>query len=181
MAIGANSYGSVAEVEALTRHFAGGAGFTAATTPRLTEVEKFIDRCSGLLNSALAAYGFDVPVTQADVLLSLDDWVVTKAAALVELTQRGAGFSDAENTRGHTLYKLHEQAMSFVAANMRGWQRLGAAMDNVTSTGLAFTADDRRSERPDPDNTTREQPLFNRRQFDVPGLYSGRNADEGDY
>ena len=48
MAIGANSYGSVAEVQALTGKYLNAGVFTASTRPTLTQVEKFIDNASAV-------------------------------------------------------------------------------------------------------------------------------------
>lgn len=167
MTVGANSYGTVAEVEAFTKHLLDGAiGFDNSTRPTVSEVEKFIDRLSAILNSALAGVGFDIPVTQGDVKLALDDWVVLKCTGYVELTARGAGSSDDPNARPRFFNKLHSDASAFVRDNARGWQRLGAALDNVTSTGFSYTGMDKHSERADPDNTGREQPKFRRGQWE---------------
>lgn len=168
MAISSDSYGTVEEVEALTRHLLDGhGGYSLSTVPRLADVEQYIDRLSALLNTALAARGFSIPVTNATAKLSLDDWVVTKTAAYAELSQRGAGFSDGENTRPNTLKNLHREAAEFVNMNALGWQRLGAGMDAATSTGFVFTGMDKQSERADQDNSSREQPLFTRHQFEA--------------
>ena len=56
MALAADSYGSIAEVEALVRHLLDGAsGFDGTTVPTLTDVESIVDRVSGVLNTALSA------------------------------------------------------------------------------------------------------------------------------
>lgn len=165
MAIGANSYGSVAEVVALTRHLMdGNASFSSTTRPTLTEVEAMIDRASAILNSALSGSGFTVPVTQADVKLALDDWVIMETARRVELTQRGTGWTDQGNER---IGKLKmDDVVDFVETNARGWADLGAARDVAGSEGFNYTALTVQSQRTDQDVTSREQPRFKRRQFD---------------
>lgn len=167
MTLAANSYGSVAEVLALTRHLMDGAAtFDATTRPTLTEVEKFIDRVSAILNTYLAAEGFAIPVTQSDAALALADWTVARAVMWVELTQRGAGYSDIEAGRTGGFMGIHKDARKFVMDNAAGWERLGATRTYAASTGLAFTAMKTHAERTDPDVTTREQPVFRRHKWD---------------
>lgn len=167
MALESWSYSSINEVRALTRRVLDGSGtFDATSRPTLSEVENFINYASAQLNAALAAAGFTVPVTQATVLYELDAWVTAKAAMYVELTQPGAGYSDEEGSRTAVFNNLAQMAAEYVKANMTGWQELGAAYTSNTSAGLEFTALYKRAYRTDPDNTTREQPLFRRRQFD---------------
>jgi hypothetical protein len=168
VALAANSYGSVAEVEALTRRILRGEpGFGSMTTPTIDEVEKMIDRVSAQLNTALAAEGFAVPVTGADAKLALDDWTVARVVQWVELTQPSQGWGGAE-TGGRTagFSSLYEKAAEFVRANARGWKRLGASVTNASSEGLAFTALNPHDQRDDPASTLLEQPHFRRGQFD---------------
>jgi hypothetical protein len=160
------AYGTVAEVQALTRHLLTGGVFDEISRPTIGEVEIFINYASAQLNGALAGAGFTVPVTQSTVLYELDAWVVAKAAMYVELTQPGAGYSDDQTSRTAVFERLAQMASEYVAMNANGWQELGAAFSSTTGAGLSFTAMNKRSERTDPTVTTREQPLFRRRQFD---------------
>jgi hypothetical protein len=64
MTLRADSYSSVNEVLAFTRyHLDGQNAFNSTTQPTVTEVEKFVDRASGLLNVALKGEGL---TTQPD-------------------------------------------------------------------------------------------------------------------
>ena len=167
MTIEAWAYSSVAEVVALTRPLLDGAAtFSAETNPTRDEVERFLNYASAQLNSALAAVGFTVPVTQTTVAYELNAWVTAKAAMYTELTQRGAGYSDDEGSRTAVFANLAQMAKDYVTANAIGWQELGAAYVSTSADGLEFTAMDNHANRSDPVNTTREQPLFRRRQFD---------------
>ena len=167
MAISANSYGTVAEVTAVTRHLLDGAAeFGNSTRPQLTEIEKFIDRVSGVMNVALSNLGFSIPVSQATAKLALDEWVVSKAAVWVELTQRGSGYDDFTATRTPGFESLYDDALAFAENLASGIERLGATRTYDISSGLAFTADTPHEDRADPDNTDREQPIFRRRQWD---------------
>jgi hypothetical protein len=166
MAIDANSYSSVADVLTVTRHLLnGGATFDASTVPTYTEVEAFIDDVSSLLNDAIAAHGFTVPISAAGPKRSCDLWTRAKVSALVELTQRGEGFGEAEGSRYGAFWNLFDDANEFVSKSAEGWKQQGAAVTSAASDGLTFTALTIHSERTDPTVTTREQPLFRRRQF----------------
>lgn len=170
MTLDTDSYSSIDEVVALVRHLLDGStSFTHTTRPKLVEVENFINYASSVLNSSLAKYGFTTPVTQTTVVLALDGWVSGKAAAWCEATQRGAGFSDDGNERATVLSNLVGDANTFVEMMAQGWIELGAAYSSNVGAGVSFTAMDKHSERSDPTNTTREQPLFIRRQFDRGG------------
>src|SRR5512145_2945202 len=102
MAIRADSYSSTSEVKAFTRHLLDGqSAFNSTTRPTGTELEKFIDRASGVLNLALGGGGFapSSVIANSTAKLACDDWVTSRAAEYVELTQRGTGYSDAEGSR----------------------------------------------------------------------------------
>lgn len=161
MTIGANSYGSVAEVVALTRVYLGGqSSFTTETRPTLTEVEKFIDRASGVLNLALANQGFTTPVSQADAKLACDQWVVEKAVAMV------TAYAEQPAEAALWLGSLHRSAVEFVDSNETGFKTLGVGVTDSSSAAVAFTGETAQADRADPDNTAIEQPSFSRKQFD---------------
>ena len=167
MTIEAWAYSSVAEVVALTRPLLDGAAtFSAETNPTRDEVERFVNYASAQLNSALAAVGFTVPVTQATVLYELNAWVTAKASMYTYFTLLGPVYSDDEGSRTAVFANLAQMAKDYVTANAIGWQELGAAYVSTSADGLEFTAMDNHANRSDPVNTTREQPLFRRRQFD---------------
>ena len=169
MTIRTDSYGSVDEVKAYTRHLLGGeAGFTTETRPSLIDVEAFIDRSSGVLNVAILGAGFTPAAITANstAKLSCDDWVVTKAAMMVELTQRMTGYSGEDDSRIAGFANMSMDAKEYVDLLSGGWKQLGITVSLSQSEGLAFTADEPRADRSDPDNTSREQPLFRRRLWD---------------
>lgn len=62
MAVGANSYGTVAKVEAMVGDLVASRTFAVSTTPTLAQVESFIDERASELNVALAYSGYTVPV-----------------------------------------------------------------------------------------------------------------------
>ena len=168
MALNANSYGTVAEVVALTRiYLKGQATYSTTTLPTQTEVEGFIDKVSGVLNLALAAGGFTTPVTQTDAAFACDAWVVGMAAAWVEASQPTAAFGQQTNPRAALLAKLSEKASTFVKENTVGFAVLGVAQTGDDSNALIFTGETVQTQRSDSTDTSLEQPKFRRGQFDA--------------
>lgn len=179
MAIRGDSFSSVAEVTAYVRHLLDGqSAFNSTTLPTLTEVEKFIDRASGVLNTAISATGFAPSVIYANSTAKLpcDDWVTIRAAQMVELTKIATGWSEAEGSRLVNLGSLQQDAADFAKMMSQGWKFLGLTVQRPSHLGLAFTAIDASDQRSDPDNGDREQPKFTRGLFDNPDT-NGDNDD----
>ena len=169
MALRSDSYGTVAEVVAFTRPYLdGNATFNSTTRPTLTEVEKFVDRVSGALNVAIAGEGFTPSSVTANstAKLMLDDWAVTRAAALVELTHPMTPYGGQDSDRASMIHGLYTAAAEFVASAAIGWKRLGISITDPSYQGLTFTALNKHGEQADPDSTTLEQPKFRRGQFE---------------
>jgi len=164
MAISANSYGSIAEVEALVKHLLDGAsGFDGSTTPTLTEVEAIVDRVSGVLNTALAAAGFSVPLTKTAPILACDDWVVNWTIYELRRAYPHLGITEQESVQASNIYQA---ASDFVSLMKQAFKNLGETVSDATSSGLSFTGLYEHDERSDPDNDSYEQPKFRRGQFD---------------
>jgi hypothetical protein len=167
MAIRSDSFSSVDEIKGYTRHLLDGhTTFDAATRPTLTEVEKFIDRSSALLNVALAAAGFSPSAIYANAVakLACDDWVTMRGVKYVELTQRGTGYNADEGSRTAA---FDNDAKQFVEDMADGFVNLGIAQGAAsTSAGLSFTGMTVESQRSDPGDSSKAQPLFTRKGFD---------------
>lgn len=176
-----SNYSSTAEVKAFTRHLLDGqTAFNSTTRPTGTELSRFLDRISGALDLSLAQAGFAVPVTNSTAKLALDDWATARGAAYVELTQRGAGSNNAENSRENVLLNLNRDAATFVNGLRLGFARVGVTVSAGMAQGLAFTGQTAQADRSDPDDTSLEQPLFRRRMFDSPGGTGLLDDDEED-
>lgn len=172
MAIRSDSYSSTAEVKAFTRHLLDGqTAFNSTTRPRATELEKFIDKASGVLNVALSVHGFTPSAiyTNSTAKLSCDDWVTNYAVRYVELTQRGLGYSEGEGSRS-AAFKMDKAAKDFVMINSLGFVNLGVSQGVKKSDGLILTGLTAQKDRTDPDDTSKEQPFVSRRQFDDPSI-----------
>ena len=182
MAIRSDSYSSTSEVEAYTKHLLDGqSAYNSTTRPTSTEVEKFIDRASGLLNIALRDCGLTVPITNSTAKLACDDWVTNRATAYAELTHRGAGFDGTENTRAGSFIELNKDAQEFALMMCPGMKKIvgsGGITDKI-SDGLQFTGLDARDERSDPDDTSLRQPIFERGDWDDKETSDYADENEG--
>lgn len=171
MALRADSYSSTGEVKAFTRHLlAGQTNFNSTTRPTLTDLEKFIDRVSGVLNIALSQAGFRPEDFRANSTAKLmgDDWVTTQAVKYTELTQRGTGYSEQDGSRIGAFNGLYKAAENFIDANKLGITRIGVTQTFKLSDGLQFTALAAPDLRSDPQDSSLQQPAFTRNQFDFP-------------
>jgi hypothetical protein len=163
MAIDDNSYGSVAEVAALTLRYAGeGAAGTydATTRPTEAQVEAFVDRVSGILNVLLAQAGFEIPVSQADAKLALDDFVVDHVVQLCHAANGSGPYAPgAESLRGRRPRQaILEEAYEFVDRFASGLELLGATRDRNLTDGLACREEDAAGDE--------LMPFFDRHQMD---------------
>jgi hypothetical protein len=142
MAIGANSYGSVAEVEALVPRYATNSGaFSASTRPTTTQVEKFIDRVSGIVNALLAEQGFDIPVDDTDPKLVLDDFVINQVVQLCHAVNSAGpyapGSQELRNPRQTPFQVMMKEAESFIDNHADGLEQLGATRTRTLTDGLS--------------------------------------------
>ena len=181
MTIRGDSYGSVAEVVAFTRYLLDGqTSYNSTTRPTLTEVEKMIDRASGVLNVAISSHGFITANVTANstAKLACDDWVTARVAEHVELTQRGAGYNESDDSRTRGFRNIHRAATTFVKDQALGWKRLGVTATHPLSEGLTFTGQDTKNLRSDPDDSSLEQPKFLRGLWDDSSLGNSTTSGE---
>lgn len=171
MAIRNDSYSSVSDVLAWTRHLLEGqTTFNSTTTPRLVDVEAFIDETSALLNLALTQCGFSSASIRSNstAKLACDLWVRGWGVAFVELTQPTQGLGGGGGSRVDMLQNMQGKAFEFVDNYERGFKQLGITQSFSSSNVLKFTGETKQVDRADPSNTAIEQPYFSRRQFDNP-------------
>lgn len=138
-------YGSLAEVAALVPLYTSSGSFSSSTRPTEAQVQQFLERVSALMNTLLAKEGFDIPVTQADAKLALDDFVVMQAAHLAAFANGAGPFvAGADEMRYSTPTRvILRDAELFLEANALGLERLGATRTYSTTYGLECrTSDD---------------------------------------
>jgi len=159
MSIGANSYGSVADVAALVRRFTNNGSFDTTTVPTLTQVERFIDIVSGSLNIALSGEGFTIPVSQADAKAALDGVVTEAVSDLVQAANStGRFFTDKAIERGVSPMRAIRREMSeWVEEQIAGFAALGVSRSGGTSSGILSRDSD--------EDGNEVSPLFTRRGF----------------
>ena len=142
MAIGANSYGSVVEVEALTTQYTEDRKFNASTFPTDAQVEKFIDRVSATLNALLAQAGFEIAISQADAKLVCDEFVVESVVDLVDAVNRtGRFYRDTVGSKSRWAM-IREDAADFLEAHYQGLEDLGATRTSQLGNQLGYNAED---------------------------------------
>lgn len=171
MAIRADSFSSTSEVLAFTRHLLNGQStFNTTTRPKLTEVEKFIDKASGVFNNALRVVGFTPSAIYANSTAKLlcDDWVCNYAVRYTELTQRGTGYSEQDGSR-IAAFEMTD-AIDYIKMNSLGFVNAGVSQSAKNARGLQFTGMTVQNQRTDPEDTTKEQPFAVRHQFNNPGI-----------
>lgn len=167
MTIRSDSYSTVTEVLAFTKYLkAGQTTFNSTTQPTLTEVEKFIDRTSAYLNVALNGSGLTSPITNSTAKLICDDFVTQRTSEYVTFTQHGVGYNQEEGGRYSLFANLRKKAQDFVNENRVGLVNLGVTVTHDLSENLSFTGQTAQADRTDPTDTSLEQPLFLRKQFD---------------
>ena len=144
MAVATNSYGSASEVAALVRLYTNAGSFDSTTHPTETQVEKFIDRISALLNALLAEAGFSIPISQADCVLALDHFVVEEVADLCEAANRSGRFYMPESAlRGRGRFRvILSDAKVFIEVHAEGFESLGATRSRTLTYGLGFRDQD---------------------------------------
>lgn len=146
MAVGANSYGTAADVAALTNAYLNASNaYDTTTIPTLVQVEGWIDQVSGVMNAALAGQGFTVPVTQADAVLAIKSFVVEAVADLAHAANlAGRYFTSSALERGITpMSAIRKQILEWVESFASGLESLGVARAGETGGGdiLSRTTD----------------------------------------
>ena len=156
MAIGSNSYGSVAEVEALVPRWTNDGVFDTVARPTLAQVERFIDRVSSIVNTVLAEQGFSIPVINADAKMVLAQFVTLQVADLCNMVN-SAGRFFSEKQVSNPWKELFSDANDFLAAHADGLALLGATRTREGLNGLATVDQD--------ESGNAIVPFFDRKQF----------------
>src|SRR3972149_2434748 len=155
MTLDANSYGSIAGVQALVPNY----NLTSGTRPTIAQAESWIDSISGILNSILAEAGFTVPVTDDDVKDALDFFINQEVASICEGVNGSGRFgptSKAVGKQGRFSLML-EDVKAFVEGNKAGFERLGAERSYDVTSSIAYRDTDESGEA--------VVPLFERKAF----------------
>ena len=139
----ANSYGTAPGVAALTTVFTSSGSFVDSTTgvtatlPTLTSVVSWIDEVSAIVNTALAAQGFTIPVSNATAVLSLQNLVQQYVSDLCHAANTsGRFFTERALERGvSAMTTIRREIYAWVEENASGLEALGAARGGETGGG----------------------------------------------
>lgn len=140
MTIGSNSYGSVAQVQAMTGRYLSSGAYTTGTRPTLAQVETFIDNASATLNVMLAKAGFSIPITDADAAAACGQIVVEVVVDMCHAANStGRFFTDRALERGESPMRVLRQDMQqWVEDNAAGLELLGATRTYSALSGIAY-------------------------------------------
>jgi|GEM_PF-1240266 hypothetical protein len=157
MPLATNAYGAVSDVAALTSRFTNNGIYDASTRPTISQVETWINRVSSTLNILLAEQGFQIPITQADCVLTLALFVSTQVADLCNYANSAGRFFQNQNYTVGPWQTIQKEAAAFIAEHAAGFEALGAPRATLGLNGLdARTLDDAGDDI---------EPWFARKQF----------------
>lgn len=175
MAVDANTYGTVADVQRLIGDIVEDRTFDTDTVPTLVQVEAELDNVAMDLNRELDQVGYTVPVVQADWPTAFGFLKAANAygaAAVLLSTVPSEGFDPVEEvetpgvTRAQTYANKFKSALKAIREN-----RLRAARRKYR------LADAFAGSQEDSEGNTKE-PIFTRGMDDYPGRRSLIDGDE---
>jgi hypothetical protein len=155
-----NTYGTAAGVANYARVYTANGSFTASTNPTSTAVGVWLDQVSAMVNASLAGYGFVIPITQADVKLTITATVEQLVAELCQAANSaGRFFTEKALASGVSPWKaVRDDVKSWVNANAAGFEQLGAARSSENEElTIGFRSSD--------DNNDATFPIFQRKAF----------------
>jgi hypothetical protein len=153
------SYGSIAEVAAMTPRYLSSGAFTGGTRPTSAQVQTWLDNASATLNVMLAKNGFVVPVTQPDAAKACGQLVVEVVTDLCHAANSaGRFYTDRALERGTSPMRVLRQEMADWVEDMAaGLENMGA----TRTTTLAEMGGYRDSD----ENGQPVNPIFQRDSF----------------
>ena len=170
MAVGANTYGTEARVEARIGDLVASRNFTTSTTPTTAQVEEALDDIADDLNHNLRASGYTVPIANSDSdveaygLLVMANTLGACALLLSSFPTEAIDPDAADALGGNRAayyQRRYEQVMTLIKdrelAASRGTTRLGRVYTGAqedAATGLT------------------KSPVFTRDMWDFPGSIS---------
>jgi hypothetical protein len=159
MTIGSASYGSLTDIEALTRVYTNDGKFDASSNPARTQVESFVDQVSALVNVSLAAQGFAVPVTNATAKRAIDSIVNQLVSDLAHAANSsGRFFTERSLTGGLSIWaQIRRDIEDWVVQSAGGFSALGVSRQTESQLTVGFRDGD--------DNGDPVSPLFGRDQY----------------
>jgi hypothetical protein len=141
MAIGANSYGSVAGVAALAVRWTNAGAFDGTTKPTLTQVESWIDQISAAINLTMAECRYTtLPITIDTITDSFDMFVNQMVADIVEgshdIGRLGPSALTNPNTGSvRSMWKLvFGEVATYIKDHCNSFEYLGLPRDPINNS-----------------------------------------------
>jgi len=167
MAVGANTYGTVARVEARVGDLVDSRTFSTLTVPTLAQVEALLDDAANQLNAILKRYGYTVPVNSTDDPEAYG-WLQAAnsagAAALVLNTVPGESLDpdtpDPIRVRRQGLWAEMNAVMNAIR---RGEFPATRTVSSHVTKAYAGSQED--------DDGNEKEPVFKRGMTDYPGVW----------
>jgi hypothetical protein len=144
MSIADNSYGTVADVEALVGRYTNEGKFDGSTRPTLLQVEAWIDGVSSLVNVILAEAGFAIPISQSDAASAIARFVVDEVVQLCHGANGAGSYAPGSETLRNTTAnrQILHNAEAFLAGHAAGLEHLGATRSRAMTDGLTCRTED---------------------------------------
>lgn len=152
------SYGTPEEVASLVSRYTTSGAFGLTTRPTLEQVERYLDRISGIANTLLAQEGFSTPVAEPRAKAALDELVIEAVVELCHLSNSaGRFFTDRTLRAQNPMRAIREELAAWIDEHAAGLENLGAARGTSLVSQIAYRDTD---ESGDP-----TFPIFQREAF----------------
>jgi hypothetical protein len=154
-----NSYGTAADVAALSYVWTAAGSFDENTRPTITEVESFINQISSLVNSALAGEGFVIPITQSDAVLSCVSIVAQIVSDMVAAANSTGRFFTEKSLKSglSNMQQIRKEIAEWAEDQATGLEALGAERSGSLLGDIATRDSDADGNVSDP--------IFDREQY----------------
>ena len=154
------SYGTAAGVGALVPRYANSSvTFDGTTRPTLTTVTALLASINSRLDIMLSSAGFTVPITDADIVPTLDFFVNEEVAAIAGGINGSGRFGPTAKKPGGSRFAIiTTDIQDFINVNAAGMATMGAARSGQSVTaGMAYRDTDEAGDT--------IYPLFERKAF----------------
>ncbi len=153
-------------VEVWTRHLTDGGTYSAAGTPALADVERYLDHTYYQLQGVLARVGYATAISGTPALGILENLQACGAVVKIELAHPVTGLRGEGNDRYKEFQKKWEQGTAELDSEML--QELGETRSTARSAYVVVGGVSRDRKRVVPDDSDAVPPRFRRGQFSNP-------------
>ncbi|MGH9158202.1 MAG: hypothetical protein ACRD1K_20730 [Acidimicrobiales bacterium] len=139
MSILDSSYGTPEEVASLVPRYTASGAFNTTTRPSLEQIERYLDRVSGIVNTLLAQEGFTVPIADPIGKSALDQLTIEAVVELCHLTNSaGRFFTDRTLRSQNPMRIIREELANWIDEHSAGLENLGAGRSTSLAGQIAY-------------------------------------------